>query len=133
MELKRWQKKLNIPINFNPKYFPPSDVTKASTIILSIEDLEKQNAISFSFLRQMWLEDKDIGKEENIIDACNNLHLNFDKLIKIADTKKIFYNSLAEKAAACNVFGAPSYVVNGEIFWGQDRLDLLEEYIKENI
>ena len=43
------------------------------------------------------------------------------------------YHSLSEKAAKLNVFGSPSYVINGEIFWGQDRLELLEEFIKENI
>ena len=39
----------------------------------------------------------------------------------------------AEKAAKLNVFGSPTYVVNKEIFWGQDRLDLLEEYVNKNL
>ena len=64
-----------MPINFMPKYFPPSDVSKASTIILSIDDQQKQNDISFLFLRQMWAEEKDVGDEKNIQEACNNLDL----------------------------------------------------------
>ena len=133
MELKRWHKKLNMPINFMPKYFPPSDVSKASTIILSIEDQQKQNDISFSFLRQMWVEEKDVGDENNIREACNNLDLNFDQLLTVANTKIELYHSLAEKAAQLNVFGSPTYVVNKEIFWGQDRLDLLEEFVDKNL
>ena len=39
----------------------------------------------------------------------------------------------ADIAAKQNVFGSPSYVLNDEVFWGQDRLDLLEEKILENI
>ena len=62
----------------------------------------------------------------------NNLKLNFNKLMKKSDEKLEFYHSLAEKAAKLNVFGSPTYVIEKEIFWGQDRLDLLEEYIQEN-
>ena len=53
-------------------------------------------------------------------------------MIKSKD-KIEFYNSLAETAAKINVLGSPTYVVYGEIFWGQDRLALLEEYIQENL
>ena len=133
MELKRWQKKLNMPINFSPKYFPPSDVSKASSIILSVEDQQKQNEISFLLLRQVWLEEKDIGDEKNIREACNNLNINFDQLRSVAATKIELYNSLAMKAAKCNVFGSPCYVLKEEAFWGQDRLDFLEEAIIKNI
>ena len=132
MELIRWHKKLNMPINFMPKYFPPSDVSKASTIILSIDDQQKQNDISFSFLRQMWVEEKDVGDENNIREACNSLDLKFDLLLTVANTKIELYHSLAEKAAQLNVFGSPTYVVNKEIFWGQDRLDFLEEFVDKN-
>ena len=133
MELKRWHKKLNMPINFTPKFFPPSNVSKASTIILSVNDQQKQNEISFSFLHQMWVEEKDVGDENNIREACNNLDLNFEELLTIANTKIELFNSLAEKAAKLNVFGSPTYVLNNEIYWGQDRLSLLEEHIQENL
>ncbi len=133
MELKRWHTKLNMPINFMPKYFPPTDVSKASTIILSIDDPQKQNDISFIFLRQMWAEEKDVGDEKNLREACNNLNLNFDQLLIVAETKIELYHSLAEKAAKLNVFGSPTYVVNKEIFWGQDRLNLLEEHVSKNL
>ena len=116
-----------------PKYFPPSDVSKASVIILSIDDEQKQNEISFLFLRQMWVEEKDVGDENNIREACKSLDLNFDHLLKLADTKITLYHSLAEKAAKLNVFGSPTYVINKEIFWGQDRLDLLEEYVNKSM
>jgi len=36
------------------------------------------------------------------------------------------YERNTQEALASHVFGAPSYVVDGEIFWGQDRLDFLQ-------
>ena len=133
MELKRWHKKLNMPINFTPKYFPPSDVSRASCMILSLTDPEKQNIFSFCLLKYVWVEEKDIGDENNLREICNNLDLDFEKLIKKSNEKIEFYNSLAERAAKINVFGSPTYVIEGEIFWGQDRLEFLEEYIQENL
>ena len=132
MELKRWHKKLNLPINFSPKYFPPSDVSRASSMILSLTDPEKQNYLSFSLLKYVWVEEKDVGDENNLREACNNLDIKFEKLMRKSDEKLKLYYSLAEKAASLNIFGSPTYVIDGAIFWGQDRLDLLEEYILEN-
>ena len=54
MELQRWQKKLNLSINFVPKYFPPSDVVKASCMILSIRDQNMQNLFSLNCLARLF-------------------------------------------------------------------------------
>ena len=78
----------------------------------------------------MWLEEKDIGDKINLKKACEDLNLNFNELYEKSDEKKGLYESLAEKAAKLNVFGSPTYVINNEIFWGQDRLEMLEDYIK---
>lgn len=129
MELKRWKHKLNMPINLSPKYFPPSNVSKASAMILSIEDQDKQNAFSFSCLENIWLNEKDIGNEKNLIDICNDLNIDHDKLLKNIDNKINLYESIAISASQKNIFGSPTYVVDKEIFWGQDRLELLEEFI----
>ena len=76
---------------------------------------------------------KRFGKKKNIKEACISLNLDFVELCKKAKLKINIYHSLAEKAANINVFGSPTYILNDEIFWGQDRLDLLEEYILENL
>ena len=133
MELRRWQKKLNLPINFMPKYFPPSDVSKASCMILSITDKKIQNNLSFSLLKYVWVEEKDIGDQNTLVKICEDLNLNPKDVFEKASTSKSLYHSLADEVAARNVFGSPSYVLNEEVFWGQDRLDLLEESIVQNI
>ena len=69
--------------------------------------------------------------------ACKASLLIDKILINIHESKleihEKFYHSLADKAARSNVFGSPSYVLNDEVFWGQDRLDLLEERILDSI
>ena len=133
MELRRWKKKLKLPLNFNPKYFPLPDTEKASCMVLSIQDSKIQNSLSLNLLKCVWVEDKDIGDINTLIEICDNLGLNGNELLEQSQNCETMYHSLADTAAKCNVFGSPSYVLNDEVFWGQDRLDLLEEKILENI
>ena len=64
-----------------PKFFPPTDVFKASAVILSVDNQFKQNELSFLLLCQMLIEEKDVGDENNIREACNKIDVDFDKLL----------------------------------------------------
>ena len=81
MELKRWKEVLNIPINFNPKYFPPSDLIKASCMILALDNEEDQNKLAYKLLEFIWKYEKDIGNDDNLKEACVQCSLDSDKLI----------------------------------------------------
>ena len=80
-------------------------------------------------LKCVWVKEKDIGNQNTLIEICKSLNLNPDEIFNQISTSEKLYYSLADKAAKRNVFGSPSYVLNDEVFWGQDRLDLLEEAI----
>jgi 2-hydroxychromene-2-carboxylate isomerase len=41
------------------------------------------------------------------------------------------YDDYTRQAIEAKVFGAPSYVIDGEIFWGQDRLDFVEQALRK--
>ena len=78
-----------------------------------------------------WKENIDISNEKNVIeilDTCSINKINFFKDIennKVKDTLKKLTNLAFEK----DIFGAPTFIVNNKIFWGQDRLEYaLEEY-----
>ena len=82
-----------------------------------------------SILKSCWLDNKDISDDNVIKDA---LILNgFDPsltdsgLLEGAET----FSRNTEDAINANVFGSPSYVVNDQVFFGQDRLDYLEKYL----
>ena len=76
MELRRWKKKLKLPLNFNPKYFPLPDTKPASCMVLSIQDSKIKNLLSLNLLKCVWVEDKDIGDINTLIEICDNLVLN---------------------------------------------------------
>ena len=78
-----------------------------------------------------WKENIDISNEKNVIeilDTCSINKINFFKDIentKVKDELKKLTNLAFEK----DIFGAPTFIVNNKIFWGQDRLEYaLDEY-----
>ena len=84
-------------------------------------------------LKQLWSEEKDISDEKNIEFVSNNLQINFKELSELAKSEKVskIYRDNTEEAIKKNVFGAPTYIFNNELFWGQDRLEFLERALKD--
>ena len=78
-----------------------------------------------------WKKNIDVSNEKNVIkilDTCSINKINFFKHIennKVKDELKKLTNLAFEK----DIFGAPTFIVNNKIFWGQDRLEYaLDEY-----
>ena len=77
--------------------------------------------------------DKDISDHNILQEICEKLNLNFEDMKKLAltDDVNLEYQKNSKDAVDNDVFGSPSYVLNNEIFWGQDRLDYLEDVLKK--
>ena len=133
MELRRWKEILKIPINPQPKHFPPSDVSVASCMILALDNEKDQNKLAHKLLEFVWVEEKDIGDISTLKEACSKCNIEFNELIRSQKNFVEKYHSLAIHASKKNVFGSPSYVLDEEIFWGQDRLDMLEKALQKKI
>ena len=80
-----------------------------------------------------WKDNLDISNKEILLNLLKKCKIDLDKFlegirnIKIKDELK----NATQKAHAKEIFGAPTYVVNNKIFWGQDRLEFaLDEYRK---
>ena len=97
---------------------------------LVIDDNVKEKFFNTCF-DAYWKNDVDISNEKNVSEILNSVKINKDKFfesiksIKIKDKLKNLTNDAFEK----DIFGAPTFVVNDKIFWGQDRLDYaIDEY-----
>jgi 2-hydroxychromene-2-carboxylate isomerase len=130
-ELKRWRSRLGIPVNIERKFFP-ADVDLASCVVIAgqqrglpIADLV--NAV----MRAIWAEDLDVSDPAVLLALVERCGLNGSALLDAAGTQAVReeYHGNTARALAAGVFGSPFYVFAGELFWGQDRLDMLEEAI----
>ena len=127
VELKRFADALQVPLNPQPKFFPvPGD--PAALLIVAASQLEGEDAaleLAGRFGTAVWVEQRDIGdaatRRAIVAEAGlpDDLHTRA-AAPDIADR----YAAYTQQALDAGIFGAPSYVVDGEIFWGQDRLDL---------
>jgi 2-hydroxychromene-2-carboxylate isomerase len=87
--------------------------------------------IADAVLRAVWVEDRNIADESTLAVLLAERELPARRLDD-AHSQAVHerYQADTEAAIAAGVFGAPSYVVAGEIFWGQDRLDFLERRLR---
>ncbi len=128
-ELKRWRDQLGIPIRLEPRFFPaPTDLAAKLIISAAVAGTEAQLDLAGACLRACWEEDRDIGDAVTLQAIATGVGLDGPGLLAAAqgDAAKAAYDALTEEAIALNVFGAPTYLIDGEIFWGQDRLDFVE-------
>lgn len=129
LELQRWREKLGVPLNLRPKFWP-FDATLADRIVLAILD---EGGDPDGYIRRafagVWVKDQDLGDEAVLARLLRESNHDPLRTIKGARSERIgkAYEANGPRAIAADVFGAPSYVLNGEVFWGQDRLDLLAD------
>lgn len=127
VELARWSDYLGVPLTLHPKHWPTPDADAARLVIAADRAGADAMGLAFALMRACWSEDRDIADPATlgaIVDACG-----LDRaLIAAADASDIEERrqALTRQAIDRQIFGAPTYVVNGEMFWGQDRLDFVD-------
>ena len=120
-------KKNNISFKWNLKF--PINSLPIMRGYLSVEESQKEDYLNI-FFDAYWKDNLDLSSEKEISKLLESLKIDskifFDKIKQqsIKDTLKKFTNDAFEK----EVFGAPTFIVDNKIFWGQDRLEYaLEE------
>ena len=128
-ELARWRDFLKLPLNIKPKFFPvPAD--DAARLIIAVDQADGTAAamrLTGAVLTAVWAQERDIASaatRTELLAECGLAPQRADAAK--APEVQATYERYTQQAIDAKVFGAPSYVVDGEIFWGQDRLDFLQ-------
>jgi 2-hydroxychromene-2-carboxylate isomerase len=130
MELRRWREVLGVPINIEPKHFPASEALTAPCVIALRETQGNAPAIALAHrvLRAVWQDELDPGDPATLAKLIGEVGQDADAVMRLGGENRWSEMRVADTQSALDrgVFGAPSYVIDGEIFWGQDRLDFVE-------
>lgn len=130
MELPRWRDFLGIPINLQPAHFPSGELLSSCCAIAVRETIGGAQAIALAHrvLKAIWEEEKNPGEPEVLAGLITEVGLDAKAVMALGAEPRWAEMRAADSAAALarGVFGAPSYVIGEEIFWGQDRLDFVE-------
>ena len=124
-------KKNNINFNWNSK-FPINSLYLMRGYLL-IKENQKDKYLK-TFFDAYWKDDIDLSDEENIIKLLKNLNINNEEFFHGINNQLIKDNlkNLTNDAFKKEVFGAPTFIVNNKIFWGQDRLEYAVDELKNN-
>ena len=133
MELQRYSDYLHAPLNLKPKYFPVSG-DDASRLIVAVDLRDGPDAamkIGGAIFSAVWVRERHISSESVLAELLAECGLSAERLEQsYSQAVQERYESNTQQAIDAGVFGAPSYVVDGELFWGQDRLDFVERKLK---
>ena len=125
-ELRRWSDFLGMPINIQPRFFPCNgDLAATWVLAAAATDIAQALALTGAIGRALWEEERDIADAATLAAVATACGLDAAALAARAPDMSARYAALTQEAIARGVFGAPTYVVEDELFWGQDRLDFL--------
>lgn len=133
IELQRFAQHLQLPINLKPKFFPvPGD--DAARLILAVEQgdgVSQALRVAGAVLSAVWVQERNIADPAVLAQLLQELALPSERLAQSRDSAvQQRYEAATQQAISAGVFGAPSYCVASEIFWGQDRLDFLQRRLQ---
>ena len=131
-ELARWGSFLGMSINLEPKYFPADPVPSHKMIIAALRTGADVTNLANAYMSAVWAEERDIANPETIIAIAEEQGFDGKALFDSGEESQISeeIERNTEEAIARNVFGAPTWIYEEELFWGQDRLDFLARAVE---
>ncbi|BDU56133.1 2-hydroxychromene-2-carboxylate isomerase [Limnohabitans sp. TEGF004] len=133
VEMARFSKALSLPMNLHPKFFPVAG-DPAAKLIIAVDmhhGTDAALAITGAVLAAVWHEERDIADAATLAALLSEHKLDA-ACLALSNTPEVQarYDSYTQSAIDAQVFGAPTYVIDGEMFWGQDRLDFVANALK---
>ncbi len=128
-ELRRWSRHRGLDLILQPAHHP-FDAGLATRLVLAAEAREDDAAaLARTFMGALWLEDANLADADALAELMRRAGLPPEPLFSAADEPEV-RQRLEENtrdAIRLGVFGVPTYVYRGELFWGQDRLYFLAQ------
>ena len=133
VELQRFSHFLQMPFNLKPKFFPVAG-DDAARMIIAVDQHDGVDAamkVCGAVLAAVWVQERDIADASVLQAILQEQGIAADRWqAALAPAAQDAYMAYTRQAMDAGVFGAPSYVVDGEIFWGQDRLEFLQRRLQ---
>ena len=129
LELQRWREKRGLKFNLHPKFWPfAAEAADRFAVAVAGAGHDPDPFLRRAFAA-LWEEEQNLADDATLTRLAEAEKLPGAKLLSEAkrEQTKAKYEENTADAIAIEVIGSPSYVLNGEVFWGQDRIDLLDD------
>jgi 2-hydroxychromene-2-carboxylate isomerase len=128
MELQRWREKRQVPMQLRPKFWPfDSELGDRVVIALAAAGVQVENFLAPAFAA-IFEREQDLADERVLAGLLRSAGFDAPAILQQAksDSSAAIYSANLQDAVDDAVFGAPTYVLDREVFWGQDRIGFLD-------
>jgi 2-hydroxychromene-2-carboxylate isomerase len=131
VELQRISKRFGLPLNLHPRHFPADDRIAAGAVIAAQKAGQDVNELALGLMRAVWAEELNVSDPATVTAIADRYGFEGSKIVAEAESPDVvaILDANTQEAIDLGIFGSPSYVFNGEIFWGQDRIEYLEDAV----
>ncbi len=132
VELQRWRDKRGLKFHLQPANWPFNARLADGVVIAALEaGLNPDRYLRRAFAGG-WEDQLNLADPATITGLADESGLPGQRLVERSQSEEISaaYEQNRQDALASDVFGSPVYVLDGEVFWGQDRIELLADALK---
>lgn len=133
LELRRFSEALGIPLHPEPRFFPVAGdpAARLITAVVQHDGDEAAMRLTGAVLTAVWAQERDIADDSTLGALLAESGLDATRLAQSRQPEvQARYDENTQAAIDLQVFGAPTYVIDGEPFWGQDRLDFVARRLR---
>ncbi len=129
-DLPRFAKRYGVPLNFNPHF--PINTLNLMRGVIAAERLDCVEPYVNAMFDAVWVDGKNMGDPEVVAAALADTGLDVTALLELSQDAEVKAEliSRTEEAVARGCFGAPSMFMDDDLYFGQDRLDFVEEAVQ---
>jgi 2-hydroxychromene-2-carboxylate isomerase len=129
LELQRWREKRGLTFTLQPAFWP-FDTTRADRLVIAatLRGVDPGEFLGRAFAA-VWEGQRNLAEDATLLDIAAASELPGSDLLALARAEETaaLYAQNTQEAIAAGAFGSPCFVLDGEVFWGQDRLELLDD------
>jgi 2-hydroxychromene-2-carboxylate isomerase len=129
-DLERWARKYGVPFAMSSRF--PLNTIKPERLVIAAEASGRSAEVAQELFRAMWADDRDITSELEMRAAALAAGVDPNGLLAAIETGAVKdkLRAYTDEAVAREVFGAPTFAHGDKLYWGNDRIEFLEEALR---
>lgn len=131
VEMQRWAAARHIPLVLHPKFYPADPSRGHRMLLAALRQGQDVAAFADAALKAVWADEQNVADADTLLRLADASGLDGRSLLATSEDPALAERAedLTQEAIARQVFGAPFFFYRDEPFWGQDRLEMLEDAI----
>src|SRR4030081_3888393 len=132
VELQRWRDKRGLNFHLQPLNWPFNGRLADGVVVAALEAGHDPEPFMRRAFAAIWEDQLNLADRATLVKIADESGLPGQQLVERSGSEAISaaYEQNRQDALAADVFGSPVYVLDGEVFWGQDRIELLADALK---